>query len=499
MKLCCPVRYWARAAPATPALKLGRRRWSYEDLDREVGRWAALLRSKDVGRASRVALLSENRPEFVFLVHAVARLGAAVIPLNARLTRAELEPLIRRLSPDLLIAEDRLRERVPQPAILENLSDDAARSDASRLTASDEMKHEYSRGADELFAILFTSGTSGTPKGAALTVGNFAASAQASAENLGGDPDQRWLACLPLYHVGGLAMLTRTARYGAELVLHPRFESDAVNASIENDAITHLSLVENALAQMIAARGDKRFPPAVRAALVGGGPVSAPLLDQARIACLPALHTYGLTEATSQVTTERLGAADGRTAGWPLAGIRVRIVDTSGRAMPLDEVGEIEVQGPTVMRGYWSDAAGTARVLQDGWLRTHDLGALDEEGRLRVFARRSDLLISGGENVYPAEVERALAAHPNVAEVAVVAREDARWGQVPVAAIVVRGDNPPPGDLEGWCRDRLAAFKVPKRCLLFDSLPRNATGKVDRSAVREMVERELRSEGVGQP
>jgi O-succinylbenzoic acid--CoA ligase len=495
MKLCCPIRDWARAAPGAPALRLGKQRWTYEDLDCEVGRWAALLHSRNVGRASRVALLCENRPEFVFITHAVARLGAALVPLNARLTRGELEPVIERISPDLVIAEEHLRERVPRRAILENLADDAARSDDRQLAASGEMKREHRREADELFAIVFTSGTSGTPKGAELTVGNFAANAQASAQNLGGGADQRWLACLPLYHVGGLAMVTRTARYGAELILHSGFEADAVNASIEADAITHLSLVENALTRMLAAREGKPFTPAPRAALIGGGPVSAELLEQARLARLPVLHTYGLTEATSQVTTERMGAADGRTAGRPLAGIKVRIVDSSGRAMPADEIGEIEVQGPTVMRGYWSDPAGTTRVLQDGWLRTHDLGALDEEGRLRVLARRSDLLVSGGENVYPAEVEYALAAHPNIADVAIVARDDARWGQVPIAAFVARDGTPRSEDLERWCRQRIAAFKVPRRWLVFESLPRNAMGKVDRSAVREMVERALRSEG----
>src|SRR5262249_9205641 len=175
--------------------------------------------------------------------------------------------------------------------------------------------------ADRLFAILFTSGTTGTPKGVELTLGNFAASARASAENLGGGADQRWLACLPFFHVGGLAMLNRAAWYGAALVVHARFEPDAVIASMRADEITHLSLVENALEQTLSADAQKRFPPTLRAVLIGGGPVSAGVLQRAREAGLPALQTYGLTEATSQGTTGRTGPAEGEKAQRPLQSV----------------------------------------------------------------------------------------------------------------------------------------------------------------------------------
>lgn len=486
MRLHCPVRYWASAAAGSPALKLAGRRWSYGELDQEVSRWTAILRAREVGGGSRVVLLCGNRPELVFLVHALARLGAAAAPLNTRLARAELDPLAQRLSPQLVIADDGLRDRIAGATTVESLAEEAARGDAGEA----EIPNGDRRDPASLLAILFTSGTSGAPKGAELTLGNFAANARASAENLGADADQRWLACLPLHHVGGLAMLLRTAWYGAQLVVLSRFDPDAVNAAVDSEAITHLSLVENALAQSLEARKGRPFPDSVRAALIGGGPVSDHLLSLARRASLPALQTYGLTEATSQVATERIGAADGRTCGPPLAGVKVRIADGDGLSVPPGEAGEIEVQGPTVMRGYWSDAAGTAQAFRDGWLRTHDIGCLADQG-LKIFARRSDLIISGGENVYPAEVERVLAAHPKIAEVAVVSRSDPRWGQVPVAAVVGRGGIGSSGDFSEWCRAKLAAFKVPQRYLFFESLPRNATGKVDRLAVRTMVERAL--------
>jgi O-succinylbenzoic acid--CoA ligase len=493
--LHCPVRYWARTAAGTPALKFAQERWSYQELDREVGRWTAVLDSRGVGPGSRVVLLSGNRPEFVFLVHALARLGAAVAPLNARLTRAELDPLAQRLSPALVIAEDRLRDRIASATTVESLAEEAK----GRADSQEEIPNGDRQDPKALLAILFTSGTSGAPKGVELTLGNFVASARASAENLGGGADQRWLACLPLHHVGGLAMLLRTAWYGAQLVVLPRFEPDAVNASLDEDAITHLSLVENALAQTLGAMRNRSFPPALRAALIGGGPVSEQVLASARRASMPSLHTYGLTEATSQVATERIDGADGQTSGSPLAGVKVRIADRERLSVPLGEVGEIEVQGPTVMRGYWADLPGTAHAFRDGWLRTYDLGCLDDRGRLKVFARRSDLIVSGGENIYPAEVEKVLAAHPKIAEVAVVSRADSRWGQVPVAAVVSRGELASASDLVGWCRSKLAAFKVPQRYLAFESLPHNASGKIDRLAVRAMVERALQAAKAAEP
>jgi len=484
----CPVRHWARLAGQRLALQFGDRRWSYEQLDGEVRRWVAVLQRHGAAPGSRAALLSANRPELIFLIHALGRLHTTVVPLNVRLTRTELQPLVERVSPSLVVAEERLRPAVGEALTVESLAHEASRCTAEDPQIADPEKPDWP------LAILFTSGTTGTPKGAVLTRENFRASARASAANLGGDADQRWLACLPLYHVGGLAMLLRASYYGAGLVLHCHFDAGAVIASLEGDGITHMSLVENALAQMLSTRGEKRFATALRAVLVGGGPVAVSLLQRAGAVSVPVLPTYGLTEATSQVATERPGAADGCTAGPPLPGVEVRIVDGEGTAVAPGEVGEIEVRGPTVMRGYWADAVATAQVFRSGWLGTHDLGTVDGDGRLIVFARRSDLIVSGGENIYPAEVEGTLATHAAVAEVAVVPRDDARWGQVPIAALVLRAEVDVAAELPKWCRARLAPFKVPRQWLTFQALPRNATGKVDRLAVRAMVERAF-SEG----
>jgi len=473
----CPVSRWAQERPDHPAVVSGPNGWSYRDLEAQVASWAGRLVAVGVTRGDRVALLGGNRLELVAQIHAVGRLGAVAVMLNARLTSAELLPQIQLASPRVILAEPSLAPQVSQTGLLY-----AGPKEAKPVCAA-------SRDPEADFAILFTSGTTGRSKAAVLTWGNFVASAQASAANLGGSPEDRWLATLNFFHVGGLAMLTRCALFGATLVLQGRFDPRDVNAAIDQGA-THVSLVATTLARTLEARGDVPFPATLKGVLVGGGPVPPSLLSRARALGGPVLLTYGLTEACSQVTTERPLEADAVTAGPPLPGLSVRVVGEGGAVLPPGEVGEIEVRGPTVMRGYLGDPEATALTLVAGWLRTRDLGALDERGRLRVFARRTDLILTGGENVYPAEVEALLLDHPALDDVAVLGLADPVWGQRVVAAIVVKSAVSAVSDaeLERFCRERLAGYKVPRSFFRRPALPRNATGKVDRAALRQQLD-----------
>ena len=469
----CPVRAQMRQDPEGLAVVAGDRRWTWAALDREVACVAGLLRAGKVCPGERVAVLAANHPSTVVLLFAVRRVGAALVPLNVRLAPTELRAQLDRVRPRVLLADaDRLAV-LPGAVPLEDWPDLATvpwRGDDSQASAD--------------WALLFTSGTTGQPKAARLSVGALDALARASATNLGPRPGDRWLCNLPLFHVGGLGTAIRCAHDGATLVLHPRFDAGAVVRTVREDGITHLSLVARTLEQCLdAGLGAGRL----RGVLVGGGPVPPALVERARAAAIPVLLTYGLTEACSQVTTERPGQADGRTAGVPLPGLEVQIVGADGRSVPAGEEGTIAVRGPTLMRGYLDDDAATAEVLRDGWLRTGDVGQLDRAGRLTVLARRTDLILSGGENVYPAEVEAVLATHPAVAEVAVVGRPDPRWGQVPVAVVVPRQAAGSLDDLRPWARARLAAFKVPAEVVPATALPRTASGKVDRAAVQAAV------------
>ena len=373
------------------------------------------------GRLSQVdaaVVARNNQPDLIAMIHAAARAGTTLALLNTRLAPAE----IAALRGDLPWV-DELRDGPPR----------------TREAA--------------VHTLLFTSGTTGVPKAAQHSVANHVANARAAIEVLGIDPASRFVCTLPLFHVGGLAIAVRCALTSATLVLHEKFDAEAVARDLEEGA-THVSLVATTLQRLLATR--RRFPAAT--VLAGGGPVPAPLLERAREAGLRVLQTYGLTEAASMVTCER--EPDGKTAGTPMPGMEVRVVG-----------GEIEVRGPAVMRGY----RGMPEV--EGWFRTGDLGELDGEGRLLVHARRGDLIVSGGENVYPAEVEAVLLTHQGVREVAVVPAPDERWGQVGVAYLSATATEQ---ELREFLRSRLAGFKIPQRFIFVDALPRLPSGKLDR-------------------
>ncbi len=301
----------------------------------------------------------------------------------------------------------------------------------------------------DVATVMFTSGTTAVPKPVYLTLGNWAANAVGSALALGLDLCERWLCVMPLAHVGGLSILLRSTLYGTTVILHERFESGAVLEELMDPGrrITLVSLVPTMLARLLDAGLER--PPALRWALLGGGPIAPALLDRARDAGVPVAPTYGMTEGCSQIVT----------FGLPLWGVDLRLDD-----------GEIVVRGP-------SFAANT--LAADGGLRTGDLGELDAQGRLAVVGRRADTIVSGGENVAPAEVEAVLLAHPALADAGVFARPDPEWGERVVAQVVLRdGRTATPAELQQFAAERLARFKVPKEISFTDRLPRTTSGKL---------------------
>ncbi len=464
----CPVRTQALTRPEALALVEGGQHFTWAQVDAHVSRWTARLLAAGVRDGARVAVLSRNRAEWAWLVHASARTRAVLVPLNVRWTARELEAALNRVAPGLVLAERALSDRLPHACSLESFEVGAAPPPALPAEVDDAAGRAW----------LFTSGTTGVSRIAELTGGNFAASARASALNLGGDVEQVWLGCLPLFHVGGLSLVTRAAEYGARVVLQDGFDPAQVAGALEREGVTHLAVVPTGLRRLLQVLPGKA-PARLRAVLVGGGPSPLGLLSEARGRGWPVLQTYGLTEAASQVATERIPGADGATAGHPLAGTEVRVAE-----------GEIQVRGPTVMRGYVGDAAAHARAFTaDGWLRTGDLGELDAGGRVIVHARRTDLVLTGGENVYPAEVEAVLLSHPSVEDAAVAGIPDEEWGQRVAAAVVATPDITPES-LDQHCRARLAGYKVPRLWRVVPALPRNAAGKVDREALRNLLQKQ---------
>jgi len=481
----------ANSAPDRPALIADAASWTFGELDRWASALARQLARLGARPGERVALLLRNSPEFLALVHAAPRLGITLVPLNTRLAAPELAWQIADAGAAILIYDAETAELAG--SALERLETLRAIAVAD-LMALPEAECDLSPtiDLDASFTIIYTSGTTGQPKGALLTYGNYWWSAVGSAFNLGAHADDRWLAILPLFHVGGLSIVMRAAIYAIPIVLHRAFDPKAVNRAIDADGVTIVSIVSAMLQRLLGERGAAPYPSTLRCMLLGGGPAPQPLLEDCAARGLPVVQTYGLTEAASQVAT--LAPADALrklgSAGKPLLPTELRI-DRAGAPTAPGEVGEILVRGPTVMRGYINRPDATAEALRDGWLHTGDLGYLDAEGYLYVVSRRTDLIISGGENIYPAELESILLSHPAVEEAAVVGLPDVRWGQAPVAAIKLRpGAAPGEDQLIAFCRARLGGYKVPRAICFVDALPRNAAGKVLRAQVRALFQNE---------
>jgi o-succinylbenzoate---CoA ligase len=474
-----PIRFWAALQPGRPALRSERHAWTYGELEVAVAATAAALLARGFGAGEHLAL--EFPPEegalLTITLHAAHRLGLLPVLIPHQATAAEREILRARAQTDFVLSA----EGIAEPAA-------AAASAPLASMAGLEAVESTIRRLDAPAAVVFTSGTAAAPRAVVLTHGNFLWSAISSARNLGVVAGDRWLCCMPLHHVGGLSIVTRSAAYGTMAVLQARFDPEAVNHAIDHDEITLLSLVPTMLARLLQARGGRPFPTRLRAALIGGGPMEPSLLEAAAALRLKALPTYGLTEATSQVTTlaPREWPSGLQSAGRPLPYTRVEIRDEEGRALPPGMEGEIVVRGPTVMAGYLGEPEATQAALRGRWLHTGDTGVWDGEGRLVVLDRRSDRIVTGGENVSPAEVERVLASHPGVAAACVVGLPSSEWGQEVAAVIEVR-----PGvavtmeGLRDHAASALASFKLPRHVMIVAALPRSAGGKLLRRVARE--------------
>jgi len=477
------LRKRASLTPAAPAVIFAGATVTWAELDARADQVAAALFARGVSAGDRIAALLSNGLPFVELAHAVPRAGAILVPLNTRLSPSELAWQIDDSGARLVLHDDGTAPLAADAAALG--SAELAHAAKTRVAGARPSEHP-AEDLGRVHSIIYTSGTTGRPKGAMLTFGNHLWSAIGSALNLGIDPDDRLLACLPMFHVGGLAVLLRSAIYGNAAVVHESFDPERVNRAIDS-GVTVVSVVAAMLSRMLEARGDVPYPRTLRAVLLGGGPAPRPLLEACAERGVPVVQTYGLTEAASQVAT--LAPADALrklgSAGKPLFTTEMRIDRDGGEAAPGDP-GEILVRGATVSPGYWRRPDETAEAHRGGWLRTGDVGSLDDEGYLYVLDRRDDLIVSGGENVYPAEVEAVLLSHDAIAEAGVYGIDDDRWGSVPAASVVLRsGASVTADELIAHCRERLAGYKAPVSVRVVDALPRTAAGKLQRRLLRE--------------
>jgi len=486
----------ARTSGDRPALFAAGRVVDYRELARRVDETERGLEALGVGRGDVVAVLLENGLAFAEILHAIAQRGATLLPLNTRLTPRELAFQLEESGARVLIhGTGTLADLATESTVLIDASEPIDRvevgpEDAPALAAAAAVPLAVTTERPQVdptrtLLLIYTSGTTGSPKGALLSHRNLFWNAIGSAMHLGVMSEDRWLVCIPLFHVGGLSILLRTALYGSAAILHERFDPDAVNRALDEEEVTLVSWVPTMLERVLAARGGRRAPRSLRCVLLGGGAAPPGLIARARSQGFPIAATYGLTEAASQVATQvpTRTESDATSGLRPIFGTQLDTIDADGKSVR-GRPGEILVRGPTVMEGYWNRSAESEQALRGGWLHTGDIGVLDSAGELEVLERRCDLIISGGENIYPSEVERVLLEHPAVIEAAVAGRVDAEYGRRPIAWLVAApGQRPDPAEIRQFCRDRLAGYKIPVEFTLVDALPRNAAGKLVRERI----------------
>lgn len=470
----------SQLSPSRRAISFQDQTWSYLELKEEAMERAGKLHTLGLMKGSRVALLGGTSAEMALLIHGCLLAGVEMVLLNSRLTPEEIAYQLCDSESELLLCEDSFKDKAAQSECRMVLYTEFVDLEPIPFTVDEEWEE------DQTLTIMYTSGTTGFPKGVRQTAENHTASALSAVLNSGLHEGDAWLHMMPLFHISGFSILARAVLYGSEVRLFEKFDASTAADEIVNERVTGMSVVGVTLERLLTVleRENLQVPSSFRTLLAGGGPVPVNYLKRAEACGLPVLQTYGMTETSSQTAT--LSSSDALrkpgSAGKPLFFADIRI---DGAAQPLKK-GEILIKGPHVTQGYIGKHK-TKQALQNGWFYSGDIGYFDEEGFLFVSDRRSDLIISGGENIYPAELEAVLAEHPQVAEAGVCAAPSEKWGAVPVAFLVMR-ESVPLTDLQAFCEMRLASYKVPKAFHIIDEMPRNASNKLMRSKLREWAE-----------
>ena len=487
--------------PDKVAIRFHGRELSYRDFAALAERIAGALTTAGVRRGDAVAFLGFNSPEMLALLFSCARLGALFMPLNWRLAAPEHQQMLADCPPQVLIVE---RDFIAPTAALGAALDGMARVgiggeaagwlawDNFLAAASTPARHDPADGTDTPLLICYTSGSTGKPKGVLLTQRAIEVNAANSEDMHDLVADDVILNTLPLFHVGGLNNLTTPAlKAGCTVVLHAKFDPVATFDALEAEGITLTVLVPAQLDMMMAHR---RWPSAdfsrLRMITTGSTIVPRHVIHAVHDKGVPLVQVYGSTETSPIAVYLKAGDAMRKIGSTGRVGkhCQLRLVDSAGNDVKPGETGEIWIKGGNVMSGYWQAPDATATVLNDGWYRSGDMGHLDEEGYLYVDGRSKDMIISGGENIYPAEIENLLIESPDIAEASVIGRPDPRWGEIVVAVVVPKENCELSSEqvlklLEG----RIARFKHPKEVVLVKALPKTALGKVRKEDVRHLV------------
>lgn len=476
--------------PNRKALVFENKTWSFSEIFAEAEVLAKKISFLGIKEEDTIALLVKNRPQTVFIIHALQQLRVKAVFLNHRLTPSEMIYQLKDSQAKLLISDDDFKNILNEIYSLDESFQLITFDEVERLPKTDvNVVNEYV--LTDICSIMYTSGTTGHPKGVLQTYGNHWWSAIGSALNLGIKEEDVWLCAVPLFHISGLSILMKSVIYGMPVYLMEQFNETKANTLLQSGDITIMSVVGTMLQRMITALNEQSYHSKVRCLLLGGGPAPRPMLEACAEKGIPVFQSYGMTETASQIVTlapeDSLGKLG--SAGKPLFPSQLKIMSEGKENNPM-EPGEIVVKGPNVTIGYLNRPEANQNSFQDGWLKTGDIGYVDEEGYLFVMDRRSDLIISGGENIYPAEIEEVLLAHPNVREAGVTGMEDEVWGQVPIGFVVLN-QSVSEKELILFCRERLAKYKIPKKIYVIESMPRNASNKLLRRKLMDMLPKDM--------
>ncbi len=491
----------AAFAPDKAAIRFGGAEIGYASLAQRIADTARALKSQlGVERGDRVAILAANHPDYLVLLYACARIGAMLVPVNWRLAVPEQLFILRDADVKALVVEQGFAPVIePLAQAMAGVRviglDFAPAGGASFAEVLETGSgHGLGQSVDTTapLLIVYTSGTTGHPKGAVLRQEALIWNAAMSQHMHDMTSRDHVLTVLPLFHVGGLNIQTTPAlQLGATVNLHARFAPDATLAALMNDRPTLTVLVPATIQAVIEhPQWEATSIGSLRALTTGSTQVPQRLVEAFTRRGVPVLQVYGSTETSPMAVYTRLSGDWRRPGSTGLPGIacEARVVDEAGREAQAGTAGEVVVRGPNVLAEYWGDPAATAETLREGWYHSGDIGTRDADGHFYIHDRKKNLIISGGENIYPAEVERVLGQHPAVAEAAVIARPDEKWQEVPVAYVVLRaGQTGDAGEIERFCLAELARYKVPREYVFVDSLPKNAMGKVQHFRLKQLV------------
>lgn len=486
---------WAARYPDEPYIKYGELSLTKGEFNRRINRLAHALQEAGVRKGTRFAALLANSNVFLEVLLALSKLGGIMVPLNFRLAVPELEyilndsePLGLIYSPEFAETALALRERVPGMSLMIRELEGGSEADplyeewiAGR--SEEEPVPDGEVTLDDIQFIMYTSGTTGKPKGAAILHGNTQWNAINSINMYAFDSSDVSIACAPLFHIGGLAVSAFPALYvGATVVVQRFFNPAETLRLIEKERVTFMFGIPVMFLLMTQVpEFETTDYSSVRFFIAGGAPCPRSLIETWLKHGITFNQGYGMTETATAITALRTEDALRKlgSCGKPVLHTDIRVVDAEGNDLPRGEMGEVWVKGPNVIREYWRLPEATAESITDGWLHTGDMGYIDQEGYLYLVDRKKDMYISGGENVYPAEVEDVLMSFEKIADVGVIGIPDEKWGEVGLAVVV-----PAPGvdvteeEIVEFCRGKLAKYKIPKKVVFVDSLPRTATGKI---------------------